>query len=241
MFFLESGLRNDYLGRPEFVAPLKELQALAAPPSSSPKAMVLLGRIYESQKREDEALDLFRRAALSAVRKDPSHPLKPVRSNEIAQALIRQGKILQRRFDSAGAEAAFRQAALEHDNPEGYYLLAHLQGPESPNREVYLTKAASSGILEACHEVGTLQLGKARGSQMAAKEKTEAVEMGKEWLFLAASAGVVESMLSLAEVFRAEGKLEMGMRWLRLAEEAKDVTMATKAKELRGRWLADTA
>ncbi len=61
--------------------------------------------------------------------------------------------------------------------------------------------------------------------------------MGKEWLHVAASAGMGESMLLMARVLGREGKTEAGMGWLGRAEEVEGVK--ERAREMKGKWEAE--
>jgi tetratricopeptide (TPR) repeat protein len=203
---LKYALRVGNLQDAEYAAPLELLKTMARSGKSIP-AMTLWGKILQSRGEDDEALKIFEQIAITASGGEAA-------AGDISEVFVQQGRILLRQRDVAGAEQAFRKAALELDNAAGYYHLARLQADDSPTKEVYLLKSASSGVLEACHELGEYQLQKLNG---AGDSKT-VVQMAREWLFLAARGSYGPSMLALATLNKEEGNLEAGLEWLRNAE-----------------------
>lgn len=81
----------------------------------------------------------------------------------------------------------FRVAALELDNPQGFFMLAKLMGGPRDNleRRTYLLKAAISGDVEACREMGELEKLAAASHDLSQKERTEHDMLSKEWCRLA--------------------------------------------------------
>jgi tetratricopeptide (TPR) repeat protein len=198
--------------------------------------MVLLARIFESQGEEDKALQLYRQAAsTSPPTQGEVDTQLPSPGEGVASALVHQGLILERQGNSSAAEAAFRKAALEHDDPTGYYHLARLQKPCSSAQETQFLKAASSGITAASTSLGQLHLARAKLEPAENKDqKTTQVKLAKEWLYLGATAGEGISMLRLAEVFMEEGKMESARKWLDMAEKSPDPQVTEMAKHLTG-------
>lgn len=230
IFLVNYGLKGKNLDSLRYAAPLAHLQTLAAPPHSNIEAMVLLGKIYESQNEDDKALQLYRQAAsTSPVAEGELNSQLPLPSEGVASALVHQGLLLQRLGNSSGTEAAFRKAALEHDDPTGYYHLALLQRLSSSTQETYLLKAASSGITAATTGLGQIHLERARTEHA---EKATHVKLAKEWLYLGATAGDGQSMLLLAKVFIEEGKMESAQKWLEMAEKSPDPLVTETARHL---------
>ncbi|ROW12459.1 hypothetical protein VMCG_00480 [Cytospora schulzeri] len=101
--------------------------------------------------------------------------------------VLGQASILQRQDRAAEALALYRVAALELDNPVGFWNLAQLMGGprDAPERRTYLLKAAISGVTEACRELGGLEK-MAAGKEGLSKDKREEHEkMSQEWFRLA--------------------------------------------------------
>jgi tetratricopeptide (TPR) repeat protein len=235
IFLLNIALRTNNVDRPEYIAPLTHLRTLASPPNSNVEAIVLLGKIYESQKEEEKALQLYRQAASTSPSTEREvDPQLPLPSEEVASALVHQGLILQRRGNSSGAEAAFRQAALQHDDPTGYYHLARMQKAGSETQETYFLKAASSGIMPASTGLGQLHLAKAKLEPAENKDqKATQAKLAKEWLYLGATAREDMSMLSLAEMFKDEGEIRSALKWLEMAEDSPNQEVAQTARNMR--------
>jgi len=208
----------------EYRAPLERLGILAKK-DNDPQAMTLLGKALMAEKREKEALDWFRRATRP--------PTGGLEFNGAGEALVSEGRILSQRNDRDGAKAAFEKAALELDEPAAYFYLAQLQEPGSSNQQVYLLKAASSGVVEAWHNLGALELEK-----LKVREKTptslDDFGMAREWFQVAATEGFGLSMLNMATIYRAIGQMDEALRWLEKAEGADGTAM--EAAALRRQW-----
>lgn len=98
-----------------------------------------------------------------------------------------QADILHSQGDAREAERLYRVAAVELDNPRAFLQLAKLMdGPrDSPERRTYLLKAAVSGELDACREMGKLETMAAAQEGLSDKERAEHNMIGKEWFRLA--------------------------------------------------------
>jgi tetratricopeptide (TPR) repeat protein len=236
IYLVDQGLRNKNLDSFKYNAPLAHLRTLAAPPRSNIEAMVLLGRIYESLKDEDKALQLYGQAASTPPSAQGEVDTQlPLPGEGVASALVHQGLILERHGNNSGAEAAFRKAALEHDDPTGYYHLARLEKPSSSTQETHFLKAASSGITAASTSLGQLHLERAKLEPAENKDqKAMQIKLAKEWLYLGATAGEGMSMLRLAEVFIEEGKIKSAQKWLEMAEKSPNIQVTEMAKNLTG-------
>lgn len=100
---------------------------------------------------------------------------------------LEQAKILQKQNRTKEARDLYRVAALELDNPQGFWNLSCLmEGPQdSPERRTYLLKAAISGVQEACREMGVLEKMAAEREGLADKDRADRELMSLEWFRLA--------------------------------------------------------
>ena len=219
---IQSGIDTNQLH--EYPAPLQRL-GLLAKKENDVEAMALLGKVFFSQQKENEALEWLRKAT-----RPPTGTLEFAGSGD---ALVYEGRILSKTGDIEGAEEAFKKAALELDEPSAYFYLSRLQEPGSSTQEVYLLKAASSGILEAWHNLGALELAKIEKGE---KKPTSLADYGmaREWFQVAAADGFGLSMLNMALMCKAVGQDEVSLAWLDRAEENPDVR--EQARSLREQW-----
>jgi tetratricopeptide (TPR) repeat protein len=144
---ISSALRNGLLN--EYPAVLQRL-GLFAKKDNDPQAMTLLGKVLLSQRGEKDALEWFRKATRP--------PTGNIDFDGAGEALVHEGRILMQWKDKDGAKKVFEKAALELDDPSAYFYLSQLQEPGSSTQEVYLLKAASSGVQDAYHNLGALEL-----------------------------------------------------------------------------------
>jgi len=218
---VESAIRNKSLNLHTFLSPLQRL-GIMAKKQDDPQAMTLLGKVMLSQAREKEAFEWFRKATQSGLDFDGA-----------GEALVQEGRILLNRKDNEGAKAAFRKAALKLDDPSGYFYLSQMEEPGSSQQEVYLLKAASSGIVEAWHNLGSLEL--SRINQRAQKPTSiRDFGMAREWFQVAAADGFGLSMLNMALICKAGGQTDAGLKWLQRAEELPEIR--EQAKSMRAQW-----
>jgi tetratricopeptide (TPR) repeat protein len=217
MLLLRLGLRTNSLERPEYVAPIQRLTELA---STKPDAMILLGRIYASQKRDHLALNLFRRAASVSMPDGAENPVA-------GEALVYQGEIQQRQGDDAAAKEAFRRSALDHDNALGYYYLSQLQERGSALQEEYLQKAASSGVSNAWYPLADMYFDRARSKSLTREARRSDLSIGA----FSPGMGVGEIKEKLGEkieemkdIMSGGGEfkesIDMGKEWLYLSANA---------------------
>jgi tetratricopeptide (TPR) repeat protein len=193
----------------EYTDALQRLGVLAKR-ENDPQAWTLLGRVYSARNNPKEALNCFRKATRP--------PTGNVDFYGAGDALGYEGQILMSQDDRQNAKAIFEKAALELDDPAAYFYLSKLQEPGSSQEQVYLLKAASSGIKEAWHNLGALELAK-RTDKASKPIKVEDFGMAYEWFQVAAADGFGPSMLNLALMCKSIGDIKDGLRWLDKAEE----------------------
>jgi TPR repeat protein len=221
---IEAAIHSRSLDITTYAAPLQRLGILAKEEGDR-QAMVLLGKVLLTQQQEMEALDWFRKASQG--------PAESLNFEGAGDALVHQGRILLGWNDKEGATTAFRKAAIELDDPAGYFYLSKFEQPNSSQQQVYLLKAASSGIVEAWHDLGSIELARI-------DEKTEKpgsisdYGMAREWFQVAAADGFGLSMLNLALICKAVGEADSGLKWLDKAEELPEVK--DQAKSIRAQW-----
>ncbi|PVH81197.1 HCP-like protein [Cadophora sp. DSE1049] len=194
---------------------------LLAKSGNDPQAMSLLGMALYSQRKEQEALAWLRKASTGSLEFPGA-----------ADALVLEGRILMS-HDEAGAMAAFQRAADELDDPNAYFYLSKLLPPESANREAYLTKAAASGVVEASHNLGAIELAKINKGGKKPKALND-YGLARDWTEVAAEGGFGLSMLNMALMCRNVGLREQGLEWLEKAEE--DAKVREEAQALGDRW-----
>lgn len=220
---LEAALKDNALHQTEAICALATLEVLAKQ-KNNPAAMVLLGSVYERQKKDDAALDMYRRAHAVAAETPAVSPAATGASSTLEQdpagaALLHEGLLLLRRGPdaAANARAALRAAAVEHDNAAAYYRLAVLEGPLAPSREDHLLKAAASGIAPACHDLGVFYA--RRSASFSGAGRAWNTAMAKEWLTLAVAAGNAKSRSALQELLHRHGDADVTAPWLAPALE----------------------
>lgn len=114
-------------------------------------------------------------------------PREPRWDWEVSCILGQANILVKDRNATEEALKLFRVAALELDNPLGFLMLAKLMGGprDSPERRVYLLKAAITGEIEACREIGELEALAAARHDLSQQERAEHDMLSKEWLRLA--------------------------------------------------------
>ncbi|KFY27210.1 hypothetical protein V493_03642 [Pseudogymnoascus sp. VKM F-4281 (FW-2241)] len=173
---LNKALRNDgQLHHPGLLIPMTKLKFYAN--QGNPEAMVMYGRILDRQKKHGEAAVMFQKVAET--------PRDGSVDAEIGNALIQQGNLYYRNGKKEDARMNFKKAALEFDNPEGYYKLAFIMPDEDPLKETYLLKAAASRIREAVVELAALY-NRTAELHASSGERQQARLLADEWQKLAA-------------------------------------------------------
>ncbi|XMA19632.1 hypothetical protein WAI453_012423 [Rhynchosporium graminicola] len=193
---------------------------LMAKKGDDPQAMTLLGMVCFSQGKEVQALEWLRKATAGSLD-----------FHGAADALVLQGRILAAK-DKEAARAAFQRAATELNDPEAYFRLGALTKPNSEAQHEHLLQAASSGILEACHNLGMIHVSKF-GTETNMTSLDD-YELARDWTLIAAEGGFGLSMLNMAQMCRSVGERKEGMRWLQKA--AKRPEVREEAESLIEQW-----
>lgn len=215
---VSEALRNGKLN--DITAPLQRLSILAKK-HNDPQALTLLGKVYHARRSTKEALECFRTAT-----RPPNGSLE---FDGAGEALVHEGQALLALNDKDGAKVAFERAALELDDPSAYFYLSRLQESGSAKEQVYLLKAASSGIMEAYHNLGALEMAKQKDGRTKRPTTLADFGMAYEWFQVAAADGFGLSMLNLALMCKSVGKIEEGIKWLKKAEENVEVRDQARA------------
>ena len=189
-----------------------------------PNALTLQGLIYAGRGQDGPALTAFDNAqrvgassgwskaqqlgspaalqetATASRGKKDSEPMattvvRPKRWDWEPSCVLGRGRILLKQGRGQDAEAAFRRAALELDNAEGYLALAQLLPKDSPQREEYLTKAAISGVTEACALLAEVERAKAEQPESDKEQVRMHDRLSREWSNLAG--GTTQAAASL--------------------------------------------
>jgi len=229
---MESGIRTGQAERYE--APLRKL-GLLAKKNDDPQAMLLLGRYLKGQNRkgqqpDQESLQWFQRATRP--------PTGSLDFDGAGEALIEEGRILLDRGDTEGASAAFNRAAIELDEPVAYFYLSKLEETGTPKQIVYLLKASASGLTEAFHNLGALEMEKI---EKQGKKPTSLDDYGlaREYFEIAASDGFALSMINMATMNKAVGNLKGALVWLENVEELGEENLTKAARSLRKQWTGE--
>jgi len=208
-----------------YSAPLRRL-GIMAKKDGIPQAMAMLGQVLLAQRMEKEALEWFSKAT--------EGPTELLNFEAAGEALVHKGRLLQKRGETEAAVEAFRRAASELDDPSAYFYLSTFQEHGSSEQKVYLLKAASSGIVEAWHNLGVIELPQSEKHLKPTGGKgVPKYRIAREWFELAAADGFGMSMLNLALICRSEERLDEGMKWLEkaaLIPEAREQALGVKAE-----------
>lgn len=202
-------------------------------------AKTLLGEFYETEGYPQRARTLYEQAlALKDATFDPD-----LRGMALPQvpAWNTLGCLLLAQEDSKSqeqAKAAFRKGAIEGDDPLSYYYLASYEDRFSGPWLHFMTKAASSGHLEAMYNLGNFYM--EANSYNAKNVKSQfltdnflvtslrwltqwkedsARKYAIEWFSTAAEAGHKPSMLELADIHELQEDIESAITWLERVTE----------------------
>jgi len=151
---VSKAFQDGALAKPELANPLQRLTTLAKIDKNA-SAMILLAQILESQGKIDKALAYYEQIANDEGK---TYGATAEVQGTVAQAWLALGRIRTSNEDSTGAEAAWKKAALEYDEPTAYFYLARFRDPKSDDYLLYNLKAASSGVREAAHNLGDFYL-----------------------------------------------------------------------------------
>jgi hypothetical protein len=227
-------------------------------------AMYMQGRIYEAEKRDSFALEMYSRS-LDNVGEgyDGSKEFK-ITLGDVWMGIYRMKK---RGKDREGAHVAIKKAALEYDDSAAYYLLAkEFTSETSSEYENYMMKAAASGEMEAVDALGIYYFKQAQetGSSFSAaspvdrvenpmgdtdnvsrashgsssNEKRKGLDLAREWFMIGAEANIPSSQVHLAVILRHEGKFSEGLDWLNRASSSQ--SWANTVTWFKGFWESST-
>jgi uncharacterized protein len=226
------GVVLQYQGRPEAEGWLRR-----AANERNPHALDALGRLLAEQGKQDEAIDLFRRAAAAG---------SAVGAADLAAQLELRG-------DVEGALAAYRRAAGRGASSAARRLGELLiQRGEEEDGIWWLQRAAVAGDLEAANALGMLLRSRSdtiqarawlehaahRGYAPAAYHLgTLLAQLGqddqaKQWLLQAAADGGLIAAHKLGTLYYERGAYDAAERWLRSVADATDEQLAAHEAEL---------
>ncbi|RFU33541.1 hypothetical protein B7463_g2821, partial [Scytalidium lignicola] len=228
---VERGLKRNLLHERLYADALQRLDILAKKDGNR-RAMHLIGKVLFARGKNVEALNWFR----NATRLPADNAEYFLDFEGAGEALVFEGQILSEQGDQTGAQTAFQKAAFELDEPAAYYHLALLENPHSLKRKEYLMKAASSGIIEACHELGSFELALIKKTpDEPGPPSISDYGMAREWFQAAAFGGFGPSMLSMALICKTVGQRDDGLRWLEMAKAIPEFRTQALAWESLGK------
>ncbi|KAI9734558.1 MAG: hypothetical protein M1834_002159 [Cirrosporium novae-zelandiae] len=193
-------------------------------------AMVLQGKVLESQGQLSKAIDLYFEAQKITV--DPSASVDE-NVGQLGKYLspgLALADALAKRSNSGdkGIKAALEKAALEEDEPMAYYLLSNLlQDRRSDTYRDYNLKAAQTGISMAANNLGCYYMS-------VSSAHSDNTLLARDWFEVAAQAGIGKGQLMLAVILHGEGLITSGRAWLEKAEG--DPTVTSIARDLKKMW-----
>ncbi|KAI9791131.1 MAG: hypothetical protein M1816_004362 [Peltula sp. TS41687] len=191
-FLISEGLRRDRLSQAQLQPALQHLSRLASTGADF-RALVLWGQVLVSRRQEQRAMKVLQKVIdkdqiTSPNRKDEDEEPEsrsPFRiSKGTAYTLLASHHLKSKNISLARSLSKF--AAEKYDDLEAWLSLAQTQPPASPERERYLTHAATKGSLEAADQLGEYFLEKWRG-----KRNSQDRMWAREWLSL----GLQEALL----------------------------------------------
>lgn len=176
-----------------------------------PNAFSLQGSIRLEEGHGDHALRFFREAKKVWAERPDTKSAPPLPTTAVPQvqvstdgevvfptprapkwewevvSVLGEADIHKVRGQLQKARNLYRVAALELDHPRGFLELARLtNGPrDAVLRRAYLLKAAVSGSVEACRELGGVEETRAQEKGITEREKETRLLMSKEWIRLA--------------------------------------------------------
>jgi len=225
---VEAGIRGNSFDHPEFHGNLRRLQGMAESAySPNQRAMATLGNYYMSQQKYREAMRMLTNATDRGMD-----------SGAAAQAYFNMGKIYLIWKDKDGAYGALRKAA-EGSHPEALYYLATAAEEGSDCQKSAYQVAALTGIHEASHNLGDIELETIESRPEKPKTMLD-YGMAREWFQVAATDGFIPSILNMALLCKSVGEKETGMAWLESAEKwlekKSSQEFRNRAEQVRNNW-----
>ncbi|KAI9823793.1 MAG: hypothetical protein M1819_001140 [Sarea resinae] len=190
-----------------------------------PRAMLLLGRIYEANGQDKLAGPLYEQAASVPLPEDDSHSyLIPT---DDFMPWLSLGRFKLAHEDYEGAKEAF-SIGIALDEPMAYLNMSYFMDKEDPQYETYLLKAAMAGIPEACHKLGLFYQQESKEVQITKSEQEEKQQraksrsrkmLGEEWFGVAFGGGHIKSGIAFALSRRLLGDPDEGYHFLTTTEK----------------------
>lgn len=235
LMLVKSALNRDSrISLSDFSKPTKHLRRLAD--SGNAPALFLQALENELEGKLKVALEMYLQSTQVANENGIEAELVDIRLADAWRAISR---VRKRLGDNQGTKAALERAAFECDDALAYLHLANdFSDPTSPEHELYLLRAASSGILEAIEKLGSYYNGKLQNKlkDLLSNSQIEWVEKSQafEWLSLGASAGIPSSQIHFAALFKIIHRPNKALKWL--AEASKSPQHAIIASRLKRMW-----
>lgn len=226
-------VETNRLAHADIAAPLVHLARLAQ--HGNPMGMVLHAEVLGTRGQTDQALRLCEEVVQQKTGSHTSSDASGDTTNRRAWTAL--AKLRETTGDLAGAESAFETAALEYDDPWGYYHLADRYcRPDDSEYLQFMLKAAASGIPDAAYKLGRYYLGltplpkkdldHSGASDFGPKYgKAERKLLAVEWFSVSAESpshtNIDDSRVYLALLLRAQGDLANGQAMLEKAVQSK--------------------
>lgn len=196
---IDSSLRNStssFPSKPDHAILLRQLDLLIE--KGNLDAMVIRARISGSQGKQREAMSWYGKAINTP---------QGLEFDSAAYALTQIGDVFLAGGKKEQAREVYEESALKLDDPYGYFRLAGFLKYDSTESErftksTYLTKAAMSGIAEAAHGVGLMELMTFENwheneKSVTMGRDTEDYGLAREWFEVAAAGGHAPAMINM--------------------------------------------
>lgn len=235
LMLVKSALNHDSrISLSDLSKPTKHLRRLAD--SGNAPALFLQALKTELEGKLKFALELYLQSTQVANENGTEAELVDIRLADAWRAISR---VRKRLGENQGAKAALERAAFECDDALAYLNLANdFSDPTSSEHELYLLKAASSGILEAIEKLGAYYKDKLQDKlkDLLPENQIECVEKSQafEWLGIGASAGIPSSQINFAALLKSIHRPNEALKWL--AEASKSPQHAIIASRLKKMW-----
>ena len=169
LHLISQAIKTFNLRHPDIKHAREHLRELAS--SNNSAALILLGKVYETEKQHLKALELYEKVTTI---NDDTYTGGEALDSRIAEAWENIARIKLDLGDEDGAKEAIEKGAFEYDDPQAYYLLAKNFRPlTSPDYLPFMLKAAVSGVAEATDQLGMYYLRQAMGNLPQNPESSE--------------------------------------------------------------------
>ncbi|KAI9826405.1 MAG: hypothetical protein M1832_000322 [Thelocarpon impressellum] len=174
---VSQALRTAQISAASLGPALHHLAALSST-HQNPQAQLLQAQLHERRGATADALALYAAVAQNAAADGDTR----------ADGHLALGLLRQKTGDAPGAAEAFRAGALGADDARCYHLLARTLPADAPERLLYASKAAASGVAAAAYDVALLYR-EGRGQMHQGMGEVERGRLADEFLALAAAGG----------------------------------------------------